>query len=409
MFGNDLYSTVFAKLHRARKLDLICPCCGHLQEEPSIVFSSFCRSCGEHFRVRKGVAIANPALKVSGISEIRTTKPNIPSPSTAGVEAEMPDSAETSPPAGDDLETTGPPDSWLVTADEPESGARPLTRSDEEEIVGISAGAFFGLVGGAESPSDDMNKTDDAGLASTIGSKARSRGSLARGSIAALIRSPEPTAAADYQKMPPNFVAGGERRKASDSVPENPVRCFRCNHVQMVSRFAKSTQCERCSVYISLANYEINAVHSHTLRTRGDITITRKGGLVNGSEIACNHLTVSGAIDATVDCSGNAIFRHSGSVHGNLFCERLIIEKNCEVRFADGVMTDEAEILGHLIGDVICSGLVRIGRTGLIEGALTTVELETKDGGRVSGETIIDSAASTALPLKKGFHPTVIG
>lgn len=395
---------MFTKLHRARKLDLTCPSCGHLQEEPSIVFSSFCRSCGEHFRVRKGVAIANPALKVSGITEIRTSKPKTSSP--------HPTVTETETPNADGEGDTSFPDSWLVTADELESGVRPFTRANEEEaeeVAGISAGAFFGLLSGAELPPDDTIEEDDVGSASAIGGKAQSRGSLARGSMAALIQSREPTAVADKHKMPANYAAPERRRNASDSVPGNRVRCFRCYHIQMVSRFAKSTQCERCSAYISLANYEIKAVHNHTLRTRGDVSITRKGGLVNDSEIACHHLTVSGAIDATVDCSGNAIFRHSGVVRGNLFCERLVIEKNCQVRFADGVMTENADINGHLIGDVTCSGLVRIGRTGIIEGRLMTVELETKDGGRVSGETVIDTATSTALPLKKGFNPTVIG
>ena len=227
--------------------------------------------------------------------------------------------------------------------------------------------------------------------------------------MAALIQSGEPTVVAGKDKMPPNYVAPEARRKTGDAVPGNRVRCYRCYHVQMVSRFAKSTQCERCSAYISLANYEIKAVKSHTLRTRGDVTIAKKGGLINASEVACHHLTVSGAIDATVDCSGDATFRHSGTVRGKLFCERLVIEKNCEVRFPDGVMTERADINGHLIGDVTCSGKVRIARTGIIEGNLTAVDLETKEGGRVSGETVIDSETKTELPLKKGFNPTIIG
>lgn len=367
-----------------------------------MVISSFCRSCGEHFRVRKGIAIANPGLKVSGIAEIRPNKPRTPVSYPAGIGREEEEESATGNPAGHD--------SWLVNAEEKESGARALTRPDEEEheeAVGISAGAFFGLVSDEEgNPAPD---DDTEGAAPGIGGKAHSRDSLARGSMAALIQSGEPTVAASKEKMPPNYVAPEARRRTGDVVPENRVRCYRCYHVQMVSRFAKSTQCERCSAYISLANYEIKAVKSHTLRTRGDVTIAKKGGLINDSEIACHHLTVSGAIDATVDCSGDAFFRHSGTVRGKLFCERLVIEKNCEVRFPDGVMTERADINGHLIGDVTCSGKVRIARTGIIEGDLTAVDLELKEGGRVSGETVIDAETKTELPLKKGFNPTIIG
>jgi len=365
-----------------------------------MVISSFCRSCGEHFRVRKGVAIANPGLKVSGIAEIRPNKPKIP--------VTYPSSGE-SEDGGDGVAgITSRHESWLVNAEEKESGARTLTRPDEEEpeeAIGISAGAFFGLV------SDEQSNPapDDDGTAPAIGGKAHSRNSLARGSMAALIQSGEPTVVAGKDKMPPNYVAPEARRKTGDTVPENRVRCYRCYHVQMVSRFAKSTQCERCSAYISLANYEIKAVKSHTLRTRGDVTIAKKGGLINDSEIACHHLTVNGAIDAAVDCSGDAFFRHSGTVRGKLFCERLVIEKNCEVRFPDGVMTERADINGHLIGNVTCSGKVRLARTGIIEGDLTAVDLEIKEGGRVSGETVIDTETKTELPLKKGYNPTIIG
>ncbi len=392
---------MFGKLHRARKLHLTCPSCGHLQEEPSLVFSSFCRACGEHFRVLKGVAIANPALKVSGITEIRTG------------------TSKTSPPH--DAETRETRDA--AAGGDGDAGSSPDVRSGEEEAeddAALSAGAFFGFLGEAELPRDDDQgeSGDEPTAAAPIGGEARGRGSLAEGSMAAMIRSREPAdteteveTEAEAHKMPPNYAAPGPRRKAkaSDSVPEDRVRCFRCHHVQRVSRFARSTQCERCSAYISLADYEIKTVRSHTLRTRGDISISRKGGLVNDSEIACHHLTVSGAIDAMVDCSGNAVFRHSGVVRGHLFCERLVIEKNCEVRFADEVMTESAEIKGRLTGDVVCSGKVRIGRSGILEGDLRAVDLEIKEGGRVSGETVIDPATRTDLPLKKGFNPAVIG
>jgi cytoskeletal protein CcmA (bactofilin family) len=72
-------------------------------------------------------------------------------------------------------------------------------------------------------------------------------------------------------------------------------------------------------------------------------------------------------------------------------------------------MTDRAEIHGHLIGNLTCSGKVRLGRTAIVEGDLVAVDIEIKDGGRVSGKTEIDPETSTELPLRKGFNPTIIG
>lgn len=238
---------------------------------------------------------------------------------------------------------------------------------------------------------------------------ATSREALKQGSMAALIAGKEPVMAAGKDKMPPNYVAPDQRKKRDEPVSEISVRCYRCYHTQPVSRYAKSTQCGRCNAYISLADFEIKTVKSHTLRTRGDVVITRKGGLVNDSEIACHHLTVNGAIDARVDCTGDAVFRHSGVVRGSLYCDKLVIEKNCEIRFPDGVMAGRAEIHGHLIGDLTCSGKARLGRTGIIEGDLVAIDVEVKDGGRVSGRTEINVETTTDLPLRKGFNPTIIG
>jgi cytoskeletal protein CcmA (bactofilin family) len=381
---------VFGKRYRSKKVDLTCPYCGHLQQEPAQLISSFCRSCGEHFRARKGVAIANPGLRVSGIAEVRPPRqrhPLLNAPEPAGAPL----------PAGN---------SWLVSADEQEAGARPLpehaprSAGEREELT---AGAFFGLGAPVTTPESLENSGP------SLGRNAQGREALAEGSLGALISARQTVVVAEKEKMPPNYAAPDDRRRRDDSVPEIRVRCFRCHHHQDVSRFAKSTQCDRCSAYISLANYEIKTVKSHTLRTRGDIIIAKKGGLINHSEIACHHLTVSGSIDASVDCTGDAVFRHSGTVRGQLHCEKLVIEKNCEVRFPDGVMANRAEIAGHLIGDLTCSGKVRVARTGIVEGDLAAIDLELRDGGRISGETRLDSGITTELSLRKGFNPSVIG
>ncbi len=366
---------MLGKRHRSRKLDLACPSCGHPQQEPALVVSSFCRACGEHFRVSKGVALAHPGLRVSGIAELgeprrRWTEVRIPG-AVAGTEAEETPPFPADPPSG-------------------------------REEKPLPAGVFFGFADGEAATEEEP---DHPG----IGSEAEGRDALGQGSMAALIGAQRTVVLPEREKMPPNFVSPDSRRRRDDSVPEVPVRCYLCHHVQQVSRYAKSTQCARCCAYISLADYEIKTVKSHTLRTRGDIVVGRKGGLVDGSEIVCRNLVVNGAIDATIDCTGDAVFRHSGTVRGHLHCERLVVEKGCEVRFPDGAMAERAEIAGHLVGDLTCSGKVVVARTGFVEGDLAAVDLDLKEGGRISGGTSLDPATSTALPLRKDFNPAVIG
>lgn len=384
---------MFRKLHKSKKVEIRCPHCGHRQDEPAQVISSFCRDCGEYFRVKSGVAVATPGLRVSGINDWDDPRGETADSSNQPVEL----------PAIEALDTEAE-ESWQVTAEEADNGAQRLEspgESEEEESVGISAGAFFGFVDEEEGESDSPPKRG-------IGQQAQSRDALAEGSMEALIQSQIPREAPKKERMPPNYVPPEKRKKLVDASSDIAVRCYRCYHVQSVSRYAKSTQCERCSVYISLANYEIKSPKKHTVRTRGDVTIGRKGAL-RDCEIACHHLTVNGPIDAYVDCSGDAVFRKSGTVRGNLYCRKILIERNCVVEFPDGVMADRAEIQGKLVGDLTCSGKVRLGRSAVVTGTVTAIDLEQKEGAEIGGETVLDPGTTTALPVKAGFNPTIIG
>ena len=378
---------MFGKFHKAKTIELSCPYCGNAQVEPAQVISSFCRECGEHFRVRKGEAIANPGARVSGLADFRRPKPK---PALPKSREEDRDPVE---------------DAWLVDAETRDQGAKALTQPEvveEEEPEGIGAGAFFGL------SEEDTLVSDPSDEEKKLGKDAPKDVSTSSGTMATLLNSQGPAAIPRSDRMPANYVDPQSKKRKSDPTTDFSVRCYRCYHKQMVSRYAKSTQCERCSVYISLADYEIKAQKCHTLRTRGNIVIAKRGGLIKNSEIACHNLTVIGDIDARVDCSGTAAFRRSGIVRGQLFCSRLTIDKNCEVRFPDGVKTERADISGVLVGDLTCSGTVRLGRNARIEGNVAAVDIEQKDGSQITGETTIDSDTNTELPLKMGFNPTII-
>ena len=388
---------VFRKFQKRKKVNLSCPYYGHHQEESARAVSSFCRNCDEHFRIEKGTTMAIPGLRVAGIAEINPherTGPRVPF--EWGDRDKGEDEVEI---RGDDI----PRESWIATQED-DGQPHPLPESgdgDAEEPTGISAGAFFGLV-------EEEDLDDAGGEVPSIGAEAQGAEVLAEGSMEALIGENIPVETPEKEKMPPNYVPPENRKRASERGSTFDFRCFRCYHIQSVSRFAKSTQCERCSVYINLANYEVRAQKSYTLRTRGDITLSRKGGLEN-CEVACHQLTVDGTIDALVDCSGDATFRKFGIVRGHLYCRRIHIDKNCEVEFPDGVMAQLTDIKGCLKGDLTCSRKVRISRSGTIESDVKAVEIALKKGATVTEEVVTDPEISTELPVKKGTNPSIIG
>jgi len=430
---------VFLKRQSKSRIDLACPACGFVQSEPAAVVSTFCRSCGEHYRVRRGKVVVRPGIKPSGIVRTLATTPPRRGSGTFV------------PPLGDDAPLAAE-ESWLLSAEDGGGFPRPLQpRQDDDAEVGISAGAFFGFASpeepgplptkgargdvgvkgsqplddpdapGDPGDSDDSDDSDLSGVgvggadsealpgegAFPLGERAVRRDELSSGSVAALIESQRLPKAPPAARMPADYLPEEERR-SGPSLGDFEARCFRCFHVQYVSRYAKSTQCERCSTYISLADYEIRARRSHTLRTRGNIVIRRRGGLKD-CEIACHHLTVNGLIDARVDCSGDAVFRKSGRVRGHLHCRKLIVEKGAEIEFPDGAKAERAEIHGRLVGDLTCSEIARVHRSGSVSGRLVAASVEIKDGGRVDGETRVDPETSIAPNPTLGYNNPIIG
>ncbi len=195
-------------------------------------------------------------------------------------------------------------------------------------------------------------------------------------------------------------------KKASDSTPEQrPVRCFDCGHLQHVSHAARSTICSRCSVYISLEDYDITSGWSQNVHTRGDITIDKKGSMV-GCDIACHHLTVIGKLSASVDCSGNASFRgkEDSRVLGSMHCRHLRVDKKCKLSLPQGLVAESADIYGQLDGNILCSGTVRIFKSGTVLGDATARSIVLKDGGILTGQMNIQSEVEIPLPPKRNRY-----
>ena len=180
---------------------------------------------------------------------------------------------------------------------------------------------------------------------------------------------------ADSTSRPPGRPVAGQR----------PVRCFECGQVQQVSSAARSTQCGRCTRYISLEDFEITNSWANNIYTRGDVVIAKQGKLV-GTEVACHDLTVNGELSATVDCSGDATFRGPARILGSMHCRHLRVDKKARLEFPQGVVAESADIYGQFEGSLLCSGSVCIYKTGSVLGDVTAREVDVKEGGILTGD-----------------------
>ena len=123
--------------------------------------------------------------------------------------------------------------------------------------------------------------------------------------------------------------------------PPREITCFNCGHSYTAVGEAQSSQCPKCSGYISLLNYDITAQWNRRIQTCGDVVI-QKSGSVSGVNIQCHNLTVLGELAGSVECSGNIIIRSSGKIVGNVLCRHLRVEKGARVEFLNPVNADTA-------------------------------------------------------------------
>lgn len=403
---------MFGFLQRSRKeIRITCPACRAEQTEPALAISSFCRVCGSHFRIEKGVAVIPPGIRYSGIVEsIGESSETAEPESTLGSEAIAPAVPVV---AGN----RGVGQTWMEVDDEPVAesptepteksgpngqGRRRKGRKGRARKNGAAKADPDGKKNATASEKTPAAQTPPESESAPLGKDAQPVETLKMGNMSAMLgdslealRVPGPEDEDFRPKMPPGFLPGAGRRKVEAEARQ--VRCFECHHQQSVSLAATSTQCARCSVYISLADHEISSPWSQNIRTRGDVWV-RKRGAVTGCDVACHHLEIDGRISASVDCSGVAHFRHSGRVMGHMHCQKLVVEKKCEVIFPQGVWAESVDVYGTVVGNITCAGTIRIMKNGRVEGDATARAVDLKDGGELSGRMSIQSDLSIVPP-----------
>lgn len=452
---------------KKKSIEITCPACNGGQIEPALALSTYCRNCGEHLKIIKGVAQLPSGPQFSSVSTVRLVSESAPP-----LEDLLGHSKSEEEDAGE-LESSGKTngDAWVKSKDTPrkggprQKGKRRRARekalhdegSGEPEQQGeeaspspvekaappASVAEVFGLTGPSEGSSDEgADKDDDSFL---LGTEAVAYEDLADGSFSAMIpdlieanrderesdagggedpggtnessegageslpgvpTAPASNAPASNAPVPPKPVAVKKSESDIQRTQIN-VRCFRCHHRQWESKFAESTQCGRCNTYIRLDDYNIRQPTDRIIRTRGNIVVQRKGSLI-GSDISCRNLLAMGTISTRLDCSGEARFRCSATIEGHLYCESLVVEKGTIVEFSDGVVTESAEIAGTLRGNVTCAGPVEIHRSGILDGDVKAREVRLSDGGTITGEMSIDTGLKMVLPVVKGYDPSII-
>ena len=166
--------------------------------------------------------------------------------------------------------------------------------------------------------------------------------------------------------------------------PPREISCFGCGHTYTAIGEAQSSQCPKCSGYISLLDYEISEHWNRRIQTCGDVVI-QKSGVVSGVTLRCHNLTVLGDLAGSVECSGDLIIRSNGKITGNVQCRNLRVEKGARVEFLNPVTATTAFIDGNVRGQIFCSGEVTLEKRAHLQGLVRTTSLIVKPGAKHTG------------------------
>jgi cytoskeletal protein CcmA (bactofilin family) len=104
----------------------------------------------------------------------------------------------------------------------------------------------------------------------------------------------------------------------------------------------------------------------------------------NTDAVDCLFIGYGVTFEGSISAKGMASI--NGSVTGEITVGRLDVGKGGMVKGV--IRTKEISVRGEIYQDVICTDLVFVHSTGLIEGTLQYGELEIQKGGRVAGAMV---------------------
>jgi cytoskeletal protein CcmA (bactofilin family) len=186
------------------------------------------------------------------------------------------------------------------------------------------------------------------------------------------------------------------------------IECFGCGHPQTVSSAATSSICPSCSTYIDLRDFKITSAFNRAIQTQGSVHVTSRGDL-SSPKIACGSAVVEGKLRGNLLCNGKTQMRFNGKIYGSIETRQLEILKGSDIEFVRPIKVKEADISGKISARIMSEGVVRISKTGSLEGTVYAKSMVVERGGVFHGELYIgkrEMAQAELLP-SAGAEPNV--
>jgi cytoskeletal protein CcmA (bactofilin family) len=179
------------------------------------------------------------------------------------------------------------------------------------------------------------------------------------------------------------------------------VVCFECQASHKVAGASTSTICPNCSTYLDLRDIEIKDRTNQRIRTRGNVTVQKKGALL-GTSVHCGHLTVHGTVSGSIYAAGEVHLKTDGKIIGEIRCQRFILDKKCDVQCLQPVHAEVVEIHGHVTGHFYAAKCILLSRHASLTGSATAQTISVEPGAILNGQVQVYAPERAALPVLTG-------
>jgi len=185
----------------------------------------------------------------------------------------------------------------------------------------------------------------------------------------------------DGGPLNPTRVPGGD----SSSTRESRVTCHSCGHTQRAHQGVPEAPCRHCGTMMSYRDIEISNHATREIFTHGHVLVTRRGFL-NSTRVRCASANVEGRISGRVDCTGTLCLAGIDPCKAQIRAGTLHVERGADITLVYTATIGSGVIGGRVVGDIICSGSLRVTRRGVLLGDVETAALSVDRGGVYSGD-----------------------
>jgi cytoskeletal protein CcmA (bactofilin family) len=145
---------------------------------------------------------------------------------------------------------------------------------------------------------------------------------------------------------------------------------------------------------MSYMDVEISAHSTREVSTHGRLLVTRKGFL-NSTRVQCASAQIDGRISGRIECIGLLRLGGLDQCKAQIHAVSLLVDRGANIQLAYTAVIGDGVIRGRVVGDVVCTGSLRIAKHGILLGEVETRALTVDRGGIYSGDVRVGSQTNT--------------